>query len=494
MRCLMWFREDLRLQDNTALYHASHAAKDGLIAIYIIDTEAWQQHDTAACRIDFILRNLICLQADLEKLNIPLLLLQTTKTKKTSQLLLEIMQHYQITRLYFNQQYEIDEMRRDKAIDKLLRNNDLQTRSYTDQVWFEPGSILTKKGNCYTVFTPFKKAYLKKLAGTGNTVLAAPKKQKQLTWANDCSNNLSLEKLSQKIISKLFATKDLQQLNFQQHYWPAGELHAQQRLKDFVKHRIKNYAMNRDFPALNGTSTLSPYLATGVISSRQCLRAAMLANQGYFDRGDANILTWISELIWREFYKHILHNFPRVSMHRPFKLETEQLVWSNNKVHFQAWCDGQTGYPIVDAAMRQLKQIGWMHNRLRMIVAMFLTKDLWIDWHWGEKYFMQHLIDGDLAANNGGWQWSASTGTDASPYFRIFNPIAQSKKFDPEGEFIKSYCPELIELQGDQLHNPNLISKSLRHKINYPTPIVDRQQTKIRVLTAFKALKNYRTI
>lgn len=477
MRCAMWFREDLRLHDNTALYHASHAAKDGLIAVYVLDFAAWQQHDVAECRMDFLWRNVQALQKDLRTFNIPLIILASQKSADVPALLLALMQQHKIDCLYYNQQYEIDEVRRDQAVAKSLRQHQIETRSYTDEVWFAPGTILTQAGNYYTVFTPFKKAYLTKLTEVGNSILAVPKTQTKLIADIEMQETTTWEKQ----FAKLRAMPDL---------YPAGEIYAQQRLANFIKYKIKNYKHDRDFPDLNGTSVLSPYLAAGVISSRQCLQAALDANHGYFDRGDENILTWISELIWREFYKHILYGFPRVSMSKPFKLETENIVWDNNKLLFQAWCEGNTGYPIIDAAMRQLQQIGWMHNRLRMIVAMFLTKDLLIDWRWGEKFFMQHLIDGDLAANNGGWQWSASTGTDAVPYFRIFNPCSQSKKYDPEGKFIKQYCPELAELEGDELHDPELIPPLFRQKLNYPRPIIEHGKARLRALTIFKNLKS----
>ncbi len=269
--------------------------------------------------------------------------------------------------------------------------------------------------------------------------------------------------------------------------WPAGEPEAQRRLENFVQ-RIGNYQRVRDMPAVNGTSLLSPYLAAGVISPRQCLAAALAANKGQI-AGDDGVATWISELAWRDFYTHVLVGFPRVSKHRPFKLKTDQLNWRTDEPKFEAWKQGRTGYPIVDAGMRQLNQTGWMHNRLRMVTAMFLTKHLLIDWRWGEKYFMQHLIDGELAANNGGWQWSASTGTDSVPYFRIFNPFSQSKRFDPDGDFIKKLCPELSPIPPAALHDEKKFSAAIaKHGVDYPTYIVDYKQGRERALQAFKNL------
>ena len=217
--------------------------------------------------------------------------------------------------------------------------------------------------------------------------------------------------------------------------------------------------------------------------------AALATNDGMIDGVNPGATTWISELVWRDFYNHVLVGFPRVSKHQPFNLKTDSIPWRTSEKDFEAWKNGQTGYPIVDAGMRQLNETGWMHNRLRMVTAMFLTKHLLIDWRMGEKYFMQKLIDGDLAANNGGWQWSASTGTDSVPYFRIFNPFSQSKRFDPEGSFIKRLCPELKEVPAKSLHDAGKLSKSIDElKIEYPGYIVDYQLGRERALKAFKKI------
>jgi deoxyribodipyrimidine photo-lyase len=238
-----------------------------------------------------------------------------------------------------------------------------------------------------------------------------------------------------------------------------------------------------------GTSRLSPYLAVGVVTARQCLRAAIDANRGRLDRGHPGPRAWIDELIWREFYRHVLVGFPRVSMNRAFRPETEPLPWRQDERQFKAWCQGRTGVPIVDAAMRQLQQEGWMHNRLRMIVAMYLAKDLFIDWRRGERHFMHHLIDGDLASNNGGWQWAASTGTDAAPYFRVFNPHRQSRRYDPEGLFIRRYVPELRELDSGSIHDPSAIDRRDFSRLGYPAPLCDHGQARRQVISAFKRLR-----
>ena len=245
--------------------------------------------------------------------------------------------------------------------------------------------------------------------------------------------------------------------------------------------------VDRDRPDLDATSRLSAYLAAGVLSPRQCLHAALRVNQGEFDGGNPGAVSWINELLWREFYKHILVCYPRVSRHRAFRPETESVRWRNDPKGLAAWKEGRTGIPLVDAAMRQLLATGWMHNRLRMVSAMFLTKNLLIDWREGERWFMQHLIDGDLAANNGGWQWSASTGTDAAPYFRVFSPVRQSHRFAPKGRFIARYVPELATADDKTIHEP---WKQPLMTPDYPTTIVAHQGVKQRVESAFRAARD----
>jgi deoxyribodipyrimidine photo-lyase len=225
-----------------------------------------------------------------------------------------------------------------------------------------------------------------------------------------------------------------------------------------------------------------------MLSFRQCCQAVLAENDGRLNEGDAGLTAWVNELVWREFYQHIVIGFPRVCRHRAFQQHTEALAWRDDETAFTAWCEGRTGYPIVDAAMRQLVETGWMHNRLRMVTAMFLTKHLLIDWRRGEAFFLRHLIDGEFAANNGGWQWAASTGTDAAPYFRIFNPTTQSQRFDPEGTFIKTYLPSLATLSAKQRHAPP--AGDLLGQADYPAPIVDHKAARARALDAFKALKS----
>lgn len=257
-------------------------------------------------------------------------------------------------------------------------------------------------------------------------------------------------------------------------------------MQDFCAEKLRQYDEQRDFPACPGTSRISPYLTLGIISVRQCLAAIEAAlGQLPFERGAPGFV-WLNELIWREFYQHLLVAFPHVSKHKAFKPETDHIRWLWDDARFTAWCEGKTGYPIVDAAMRCLNQTGWMHNRLRMIVASFLTKDLHIDWRLGERYFMQHLIDGELAANNGGWQWAASTGADAAPYFRIFNPTTQGQRFDEQGQFIKQWLPELELVPAKYIHTPHDWLKVFDPQDSYPAPIVDHSESRTIALALFQ--------
>jgi len=471
MRALVWFQNDLRVADQSALYFASQYATDGLLAIYFITPQTWQQHDMAACKVDFILRNLQVLSVELKKLNIALLIETVATFEAIPQRLIELAQQYKIHALFYNKQYEIDEKNCQTLATKKWQQEIGKVFHYDDQLILPPGKVLNQQGKFYTVFTPFKKMWYQQFKLQANSLLPKPKKQTALiTQPDNIPNKLS------DFINHI----DIR-------YWPAGEQAAFAKLNSFLQKKIDLYHQQRDYPALGNTSKLSPYLALGVISARQCLfELFKIKKLNQVSELSEGALTWINELIWREFYKHILFAFPRLSMRQPFKLNTKKIVWENNQKLFAAWQQGKTGYPFIDAAMRQLLQTGWMHNRLRMVVAMFLTKNLFIDWRWGEKFFMQHLIDGDLAANNGGWQWSASTGTDAVPYFRIFNPIRQSERFDPNGKFILQYCPELKALKN--LHDPTKFTEQEIKTAGYVQPIIEHTAVKARVLQAFKQL------
>jgi deoxyribodipyrimidine photo-lyase len=474
---LIWLRSDLRLHDNTALSAA--AARGPSVAVYLLSPEQWREHDDAPCKVDFWLRNLSELSQALGELNIPLLIRKAPRWEDAPAVLLDLCQQLKIHAVHVNEEYGIHETRRDRWVADALKTEGIDFHSYLDQLLFKPGTVLTRTGTYFQVFSQFRKVCYDRLRSALPNLVSKPGIQVPL--------NIDSDKIPSSVEGFETPSDGLRAL------WPAGETEAQRRLGTFTDAQIDYYKSERDFPAKPGTSQLSAYLAAGVISPRQCLHAALHSNQGEFESGKVGAVTWINELLWREFYKHILVGYPRVSRHRAFRPETEALAWRDAPDELAAWKEARTGLPIIDAAMRQLLATGWMHNRLRMVVAMFLTKNLLIDWREGERFFMRHLIDGDLAANNGGWQWSSSTGTDSAPYFRIFNPLSQSEKFDTDGLFIKHWLPELAGLDNKQVHNPANLG-GLFGVTDYPMPIVHLGMSRERALTAFKGLPSRQVI
>jgi len=461
---LVWLRNDLRHYDNAALVAAGQTGLP-VVAVFIATPQTWALHQMAPIKQDLIRRRVQALQQELALLGIPLLALEVARYQDCAALLQTLAQQG-AQALYAQTEYELREQQRDQAVAAALAAVGIPCFWYDTQCLMPPGSVRSKTGDIYKVFTPFKKTWLAQLQYKGVQVLAKPAPQQMPT--------LDLTGLS------LMAAGD-----GSSGAWPVAETAVLERLREFCRERVQDYQQARDFPAIDGTSTLSPYLAIGVVSAQQAIaRLQMEAGATMWQEG-TGAAVWLSELIWREFYKHILVAYPQLIKHRAFQHDTEAIVWSNNQAWFAAWCEGRTGYPIVDAAMRQLNQTGWMHNRLRMITASFLVKDLQIDWRWGERYFMSTLIDGEFAANNGGWQWAASTGTDAAPYFRIFNPVSQSEKFDPKGIFLQRYLPELAGLSGKQLHWPHPLPMS----VQYFRPIVDHAKARLRTLSMFKAAR-----
>lgn len=477
---IIWFREDLRTHDNTALAAACNQSEH-VIAVYFITPTTWLQHDLSPARVSLMLSGLRLLQKNLAQLNIPLLVFQCPEFKHINNILLDAAKYYDVEHIFANKQYEVNEITRDQSMSQTLLNSSVKLHTLDDQTIIAPDKIKTQKNTVYTVFTPYKKAWIEDYLKNPSSILPVPKKRKNINGTQFSHKNL-LDEVPDTI--KQFDT------NIDLSAWPAGEKQALKRLEQFANNKLTLYKQERDFPALNSTSQISPYLATGMLSVRVCLNKAIKANNGKLAGGHTDIDCWISELIWREFYKSILVGFPRVCRNRAFQLYTDALKWHDNESHLQAWKDGMTGFPLVDAAMRQLKQTGWMHNRLRMVTAMFFSKLLWLDWRLGEQYFMSQLIDGDFASNNGGWQWSASTGTDAAPYFRIFNPITQSERFDPKGDFIRQYCPELKSLDNKKIHNPYEYAADEFKNLSYPAPIIDYKACRVYAIEQFKHLKS----
>lgn len=502
-RSLVWFRSDLRIHDNAALSVASRSSTGGVIALFVVSPAEWRAHDYAPIRIDFWLRSLAELSENLATLNIPLLIRTAQSPKDVPQLVLDVAGANHCGSLHLNKEYELDESSRDQSTLALFKAANIPATAHTDQSLIEPGTLRTGEGRWYTVFTPFKKSAIAQLLerfgqqGGSPPIHAAPKKQQPLHIASDpVPSTIDGFDLSRP------ALDSLQQSWMNQLHGglSAGERAATRRLDWFTDSLIARYKAGRDTPSLDATSLLGPALAMGTVSPRQCLAAAIEANKALFprlssapgssalDAGSEGISTWISELLWREFYIHILVGFPRVCTHRAFKPATQRLRWNSNDAHFRAWCEGRTGIPIVDAGMRQLRAIGWMHNRVRMITAMFLSKNLFLDWRTGEKFFMNHLVDGFLASNNGGWQWSASTGTDAAPYFRIMNPASQSQKCDAGGDYIRRWVPELRSMNSDSIHEPWELPLLARTNLDYPEPIVDLKASRARAIQAFQSL------
>ena len=467
---LVWFRNDLRIADNTALWQACESGSP-VSAIFFITPQQWQAHCQSAVQVEFRLRCLAELAQSLKKLGIPLQVETASDFSVLPKKLLGACKDLSVEAVHFNNEYPLDEWRRDEAVSQLLAENDIDCFRFHDRTLLPPGSVRNNSGQPYKVFTPFKKRYLAIIEESGDVdVLPQPK---------------SVSRKGEFVAPEIPDSLPGFNCSIAPALWPAGEKAAQQALETFGSERIAEYAEQRDYPAVNGTSQLSHHLAVGTISPRQCLQAALIADNEN-PQACKSISSWISELIWRDFYQHIVFDFPEVCKYQPFKPETDAIPWRDSEDDFAAWCEGKTGVPIVDAGMRQLQEIGWMHNRVRMITAMYLTKNLLIDWRKGERFFMSHLVDGDFASNNGGWQWSASTGTDAAPYFRIFNPFEQAKRFDAEADYIRHYVPELRNLEAKVIHNPDKLEK-LRPK-DYPAQRVDLRSSRQRAIDAFKFL------
>ena len=462
---LVWFRNDLRTRDHVAL---SEAALVGpVVAVYCFCPGQFEAHDVGGNRVAFTLAHLKTLSEDLGTLGMALRILEVRDFDAVPEALAELASELGARQLWFNDEYPVNEQRRDDAVAARFEAAGIAVTRCTDSVIRAPGTVLTGSGGPYTVFTPFRRRWTSLYDRAAAQPRSQPSPQPPLPVVADPVPELP---------ASFTVTADL-------GAWAVGEEAALARLEAFVGERVLHYEKDRDFPALDGTSTLSPYLSLGVLSVRTCLDAALAANEGRLDGGEEGIVTWISELVWREFYRHVVAAFPHVSRGHAFRREYDDFPWRDDAAALAAWQEGRTGFPLVDAAMRQLVATGWMHNRLRMVTAMFLSKNLLLDWHAGERFFMGHLLDGDFAANNGGWQWSASTGTDAAPYFRVFSPISQSERFDADGHFIRHWIPELAEIPKRALHDP----ARLGAVDGYPAPIVDAKETRRRAIEAFRA-------
>ena len=462
MSTLLWLRRDLRIHDNPALCKALKMGASN--AVYISTPKQWQQHNLAPIQADFIRRHLLLVAKQLAEHGVKLHHLEASDYYSQVQVLKEFCFQNAIDTVCANREPEINELNRDTLFQKMGINLVL---SNCDTI-LPVGSVLNKQGEMYKVFTPFKKAWLQRLQLTGVECAISPVKNANISIHNSLT---SIE---------------FDYLDADSSRWPLSDEVMQTVVPTFLENKLDSYAEKRDFPAVKATSGLSPYLAIGAISPRWlALQLVQKQPDIVYDSAMPGF-AWFNELIWRDFYKHLLFHFPELAKGQSFQFKYRDMVWQGNPMHFQAWCDGRTGYPLVDAAMKQLVQTGWMHNRLRMVVASFLTKHLLIDWRLGEAFFMSHLIDGDLSANNGGWQWAASTGCDAQPYFRIFNPITQSERFDPNGDFIRRYVPELYDVPNKHIHFPHQYLQLNGNTTQYCKPIVDHKEARQRALDFFK--------
>ena len=464
---IWWLRRDLRLADNDALGAALAGARR-VIPVFILDPVLLDGPATSPKRTAFLLGGLRTLDADLRARGGRLVV----RRGRPADALAQLMADTGASAIFAEEDYSAYAKRRD---DEVLLNLPLHVAGSVAAR--PPGTVLKPDGTPYTVFTPFSRAWM--TTGPlpdGSDLRPAPA---SLPDPGDVAG----ESIPYEPALPAAAP------------FPPGEAEAQLRLARFAAETIADYAEARHRVDLEGTSRLSPYLRFGMVSARAAVAAARSAQLAARTPDAARgATTWLSELIWREFYIHILDHFPHVAR-ESFKPALRDIPWRNDPADFAAWSAGQTGYPIVDAAMRQLVETGWMHNRARMIVASFLVKDLLVDWRWGERWFMQHLIDGDPAANNGGWQWTAGTGTDAAPYFRIFNPVIQGQKFDPDGRYVRRWLPELARVPMNVLHEPWRLSPAEQRAVgcvlgrDYPYPIIDRAQTRERTLAAYNAAK-----
>ena len=482
-RALVWFRRDLRIADHAALHHALRAARQVWCA-FVYDRAILDELPRADRRVEFIVQSVEGLADDLARLGerqgvaaVRLLVRHGDGADE----IVALADALHVQAVYANHDDDPYALVRDAGVRGALADRGIALHTSKDHVVFERGEVLTGSGKPYSVFTPYKAAWLNKVDDF--FVRAYPIERHAAALA---AAPPGIDATRPTLARLGFVKTNLEDLKVH-----GGSAAAEALLADFLA-RIDDYATARDFPAVKGPSYLSVHLRFGTISIRRAAAAARtrIAEAGRRSRGAE---TWLSELIWRDFYHQVLHHLPHV-VGASCKSEYDKVRFEHGRhadEAFAAWCEGRTGYPLVDAAMAQINQTGWMHNRLRMVTASFLTKDLGIDWRRGEAFFALHLIDYDLAANNGGWQWAASTGCDAQPWFRIFNPVTQSRRFDPEGKFIRRYLPQLAGLDDEQIHAPwtvgpiELEAAGVELGRDYPRPIVDHGEARAKTLQRY---------
>ena len=483
---LMWFRRDLRVSDNAALFHALKSCRQ-VHCVFVFDSTILDSLPRRDRRVEFIRESLVELDAQLRALaggdDGGLITCHGAALHEIERMARAL----QVQSVFANHDDEPQAAARDAAVRGTLAEAGIGFHTFKDQTVFERTELLTQSGKPYAVFTPYKNAWLAKVDAFYLKGYPVEK----------YASGLAQRPVAMRLVVPSLQALGFEPTNLHELKLPAGASGGRELLAEFLQ-RIDRYDETRDFPAVKGPSYLGVHLRFGTVSIRELAATAhRLSHQA-----NAGASVWLGELIWRDFYFQVLANFPHVSDEQghshSFKRDYDALKWEHGKqadTLFAAWCDGRTGYPLVDAAMAQINQSGYMHNRLRMVVASFLTKDLGIDWRRGERYFAEHLNDYELASNNGGWQWASSTGCDAQPWFRIFNPVTQSRKFDPEGRFILKYLPQLAGLPVDALHAPwtaspvELVAAGITLGKTYPAPVVKHDEARQRTLERYSAVR-----
>ena len=479
---LVWFRRDLRAYDHAALYHALRQCRQ-VHCVFVFDREILDPLPRADRRVEFIRESLVELDEALRSLAGPAGAGLIVRHAVARDEIPALARQLQVQAVFTNHDDEPQALERDAHVRTALNALGMRLLTFKDHTIFERGEVLTQSGSPYSVFTPYKNAWLRKVDDFYLSAYPVERHAHALAERPD-----AMRRAVPSLADIGFEPARLSQLRL-----PTGMRGAQQLFDDFVT-RIDHYDNARNFPAVKGPSYLSVHLRFGTLSPRHAARTAHTLSR----QGSAGAATWLSELIWRDFYFQVLAHHPHV-VGASFKPAYDAIAWESGEEAqelFAAWCEGRTGYPLVDAAMAQINQTGYMHNRLRMVVASFLVKDLGIDWRWGERYFAEKLNDFDLSANNGGWQWASSSGCDAQPYFRIFNPVSQSQKFDADGKFIRRYLPQLDRLPAPAIHAPwkarpmELQAAGVALGSDYPHPIVEHDAARERTLLRYAVVKS----
>jgi len=469
---IVWFRRDLRVDDHAALYHATRVGLP-VVPLFVSDTELTRRLPPDGAAFNFLTEALAELRKNLKALGGELM----TRRGKVLEVHKTLLKELQPQAIYFNRDYEPSSIEQDSKIEELYRKSGVEVQTFKDTLVHEPSEVLTGDGKPFVVFTPFANAW-KKLSHP-----APFGEARRFTTAKLASDGI------------LGAGELKREVSIPSPVLPGGEKQANRRWRMFLSRKIGSYATNRDLPAVDGTSMMSPYLRFGCISIRKMLEDCRKAHQSAAHAERASIEKFVDELIWREFYHSVLYHFPRL-LESNYRREFDRMPWKFSVVLFNAWKKGLTGYPFVDAGMRQLNQTGWMHNRARMVVASFLTKDLQHDWRLGASYFEEKLMDIETASNNGGWQWSASTGVDPKP-MRIFNPRLQSERYDPESKYIKQFVPELAKVPAKFIHGPHEMPPALQKEIGciigrqYPAPVVDHASASAEYKRLYVAVRSH---